>query len=101
MLTNERRIEIECKIATRIIEDASKLGLYMSVNNGGEDDEIYLEPSKEAVLKEMFATDEDRIIFHRKSEANNFFQVGWVHLVYGNDGYDLSLIHISEPTRPY
>lgn len=89
-MTNEERIKIEKQIATKIVDDALSRGLYISVNNGGEENEICLASDKEAILDNMFATDEDRLLFYikREGDVRMFRKIGWVHLIYGN-GYDV------------
>jgi hypothetical protein len=80
------RQEIERKIAIALINAAIKAGYKISVNNGGEDNEI--EPTTDAakVLKAMFATDDEYLLFFKGSAKQHF---AWAWFVYGNDGYDV------------
>lgn len=84
------RMEVERRIATKIVEDALSLGLYITVNNGGDENEICLSSCKEGILDNMFAAEIDRLMFFSRVEGakKEFNQVGWVTLIYGN-GYDV------------
>lgn len=96
MISATRLVEVERKIATRIIEDALARGLLITVNNGGDEDEIFLSNDKDAILENMFAADDDRLSFF--SQGNTKEHIGWVHLVYGNEGYDVISDYIVNPT---
>ncbi len=78
------RQEVEKKIASALIEDGLKAGYLIGVDNGG--DEMELKPcnDKETILKAMFLTDEEHLIFDKDGK-----QTGWVFFVYGNDGWDV------------
>lgn len=79
------RQNVERKIARRLISDALKAGYSITVNDGGED---VLKCSKHLgqILAAMFSTDEDRLFMHREDNPKYY---GWVHFVYGNDGWDV------------
>lgn len=63
-LTAERRGEIEREIVTKIIDKALSLNLMISVNNGGDDNEITKSQIKDDILKAMFATDTELMLLH-------------------------------------
>lgn len=87
MISATRLVEVERLIATKIIEDALAKGYLITVNNGGDEDEIYQSNEKEAILENMFSADEDELSFYWVK--NTAARIGWVKLVYGNDGYDV------------
>jgi len=90
MISATRLVEVERLIGTQIIDDALKLGYAVSINNGGDDHEIARATDREAILENMFAADEDRIIFHEILDGKpRMISCGWVLLIYGNDGYDV------------
>lgn len=79
------RQHVEREIAKALIKEALAAGYAISVNNGGEEDEI--EPSTDAdiILAAMFATDDEKLHYWKRTE-DGWKHVGWVWLVYGNDG---------------
>lgn len=79
------RQNIEWRIARRIVRDALAAGYTISVNDG-EETTLECSSSERAIMAALMTTDEDRLLIHRAGEAERF---GWVHLVYGNDGYDV------------
>lgn len=85
-MTLEERIAVEKQIATKIVDDALGLGLLISVNNGGEEDEICLASDRESILENMFAADSETLSFYQKQtdKMPPFKDIGWVFLVYGN-----------------
>jgi hypothetical protein len=93
-----KRQMIEKRIARRFILDAIHAGYWLNVYNGGDTNELP-KPSNKAkeVLAAMFATDEETLLVYRKATVENegrtpkpgLIRFGWVHLVYGNDGYDV------------
>ena len=84
-MTLEQRIQIEKDVATKIVDDALALGYSISLNNGGEEDELTDCRDREKILAELKASDEDTLKF--TSIAGN--HLGWVWLVYGNSGWDV------------
>ncbi len=79
------RQEVERKIAEALIQEALDAGYSISVNNGGDDDEIDPSTKKDVILNAMFATDEEHLFFYDEEGKRK----GWVFLVYGNDGWDV------------
>lgn len=77
------RQDIEKRLATQVVEDAIKEGYTVSLDNGGLGYEIEDSTDKDAILKEMFATD-DEVLCLKKDGKTRF-----VSLIYGNDGYDV------------
>jgi hypothetical protein len=84
-MTVEKRQEIERRIVRRLVQDALDAGYRLSVNNGGDEDEIAPTDNKQEILEALFATDSEHLQYHDASGR----QVGAVYLVYGNDGYDV------------
>jgi hypothetical protein len=84
-MTNEKRIAIERRIAKAVAKDLIAAGFQVTVNDGEED---VLERSTNvlAILGAMFSTDWDylRVYLPGKRPVQ-----GYVHIVYGNDGYDV------------
>lgn len=78
------RQSIEKKITRRIISDAIAAGYLILV------DEIMDEegPSKDLkhLMEQVSQMDEDRLMFYKPDDLKKC--VGWVFLVYGNDGWD-------------
>jgi hypothetical protein len=79
-----QRQEVERKIVTRVVTDLLNAGFELSVNNGGDEDEIPFTTDRDVVLNTMFATDSEHL-FARKDEPHHRY----VFFVYGNDGYDV------------
>lgn len=73
---------IECweRHIVKIVSLAIERGFSVGVNDG---EETVLTNSKdvETILKVLFSTDEDYLLFYREGETNHF---GWVWLLYGN-----------------
>lgn len=61
---------------------SSRRRLRKKIDNG--DDTTKRLADRDAILREMFATDDERLLLYRKGRAG-----GWVSLVYGNDGFDV------------
>lgn len=79
------RQEVERKIAEALIQQSLDAGYHISVNNGGDEDEIKPSHDKKKILDAMFATDEEHLIFYNEEGK----RVGWVYFVYGNSGWDV------------
>jgi len=79
------RQKVERKIASALIQEALDAGYHISVNNGGDEDEIQPSHDKNEILNAMFATDEEHLCFFDKKGKPK----GWVWFVYGNDGYNV------------
>ena len=77
------RIAIERKIVTRLIDDLLAAGWELRVY-----DESEYEPwtrSRTTVIDDIMNADEDVLYVRRARDGLS----GWVHLVYGNDGWDV------------
>lgn len=79
----KQRRDIEERIAGKVIDAALAAGYSITVNDG-EEDTLIRSTRKHLVLDAMFSTDWDFLKLC-KDEA----QVGWIHFVYGNAGYDV------------
>ena len=75
-----KRFAAEQRVVRRIVTHAIESGLSVSVNNGGDDDEIKNSVSVFDVLNETCVCDEETLTFR---DADGKF-VGSVCLVYGN-----------------
>ena len=75
---------VERRIASCFIKEALKAGYTINLNNGGDTDEIVDSTSLRAILRAMFATDDEKLHLFKAGKY-----VGWVYFVYGNDGYDV------------
>jgi hypothetical protein len=85
------RQEVERKIARAFIREAIKQGYAINIDNGAGDTENGYElpePSRDAaaILKAMFATDDERLYLFKAGAAE---PCGWCWFVYGNDGWDV------------
>jgi hypothetical protein len=77
------RIGIERKIVLRLIDDLLAAGCELSVYDGEE--QYPWTTDRAAVIDAIMNTDEDALNVRRLSDGLS----GWVHLVYGNDGWDV------------
>lgn len=82
------RQRLERTIARRVVLDALAAGYTLSVNNGGDEDEIPPQSKARPVLSAMFATDCEHLKMWKTGAAGTVC-VGWVFFVYGNDGWDV------------
>ncbi|OYW73583.1 MAG: hypothetical protein B7Z37_20955 [Verrucomicrobia bacterium 12-59-8] len=78
------RQRIEKQIARLFLRTALAAGYAVSLDNGGEDFEFENSTNLKYIIGKMFATDEERLYLSKNGK-----RVGWVLLVYGNDGYDV------------
>ena len=83
-----RRIMMERRIAFKIIDMALADGHEVSVNDG-EEWTVIRSKDKAELRNSLFTTDEDQIVIRH----NDGDEMGWFHLVYGNDGYDVISDH--------
>ena len=96
-MTNEQRIRIEKRIVKSIVKTALKAGYSVSVNNGGDENEISKSTDAKKILAATHQTDEEHILLHKNKKTS------WVFLVYGNDGYDVIndyTVDLEEPLAP-
>jgi hypothetical protein len=78
------RQTIEKTIVMEAVKCLIQAGYSISINNGGDEDEI--SPTQEITTIEsaLFATDDEYILAIKAHKL-----VGWIHAVYGSDGYDV------------
>ena len=83
-MTVKTRQKIERQIAAQVVKDALTAGYEIRIDNGGDEMEPRTEQTQEAILADMFATDEEHLFFFKDGK-----KIGWVFFVYGNDGFDV------------
>jgi len=79
-----RRQKIESRIASRAVSALLAAGYWLAVCQGDEDEQP-ASRYKRDIMKLLGECDEDRIIVYSPAKG----PVGWVHLVYGNAGWDV------------
>lgn len=97
-----RRIEVEGKIARRIVRDMLAAGYSVSVHDSCE---VTVRKSRDEaeIMAALFTADDDRLYAHGQDGA----VIGWVWLVYGNSGWDVvcdystSLDELMRPVLDY
>lgn len=78
---------MEEAIVRLFIKTALAAGYTLTVNNGGDEDEIEVSTDEQAIIDVMREAGEDiAYLFKLDNVAKH---VGWVQFVYGNDGYDV------------
>ncbi len=87
--------EIEERIVRNAVHELLDHGFTLSVDNGGDDYEIDRSVDAEAVIAELMNTEEDRLLARTGDVIK-----GWVHFVYGNDGYDV-ICDMTVSLEPY
>ena len=93
----ENIARIERAIVKTIIQDALDLG-YVVMHHNGEEATITVHPSDDRekavsdIMDEIRQCDEERLIFSDPEDWPGK-NVGFVFLVYGNDGYDVICDH--------
>lgn len=80
--TTRQRFELEWDITLALVRAALKTGYLVGLNNGEEVHGPF--SSALDVMSEVNEVDEERLTFWKDGK-----QIGWVFLVYGNDGYDV------------
>lgn len=71
--------EIERQIVERLVFSALDAGCAISINNGGDEDEVVQSRDLDAIGSNLGQADEDTITLYRDGAM-----LGFVHLVYGN-----------------
>lgn len=102
----ETRIKLEHQIVRRIVRDLLAAGYELTVNNGGEENEIPWSRNFSEIASALFATDDEHILTRKIGEQT---QTGssFVYLVYGNDAwevvndYGMSLEHVMGGINKY
>lgn len=79
-----KRQAIEKRIVRAFAKSAFAAGFTLLIDNGGDDDERIATSTVRQTMKEIMATDEDRIYVMRDGKA-----IGWAYFVYGNSGWDV------------
>lgn len=80
-----KRIEIEKKIAKKILAALVAAGYLVRIHDGEEWAGKRTADDKEA-FKQMFSTDDDLIAVYKPDEKEHF---AWIQLIYGNCGFDV------------
>jgi hypothetical protein len=80
-----KRQAIEKRIARAFAKTVIAAGHSLLIDNGGEQGEEVKTTTVAQTMKEMFATDEERVYVIDASGKN----LGGVYFVYGNDGWDV------------
>lgn len=83
------RILVERAIVRRAVTDLLAAGFSISVNNGGDDDEVLPTNDPAKIMGGIMQTDHDYLMIHRFNAPANVPREGWVMLIYGNDGWDV------------
>jgi len=78
-----RRQKVEQRIASRLVSALLAADYTLAVCQGDEDEQPAT-GSKRKIMALLGECDDDRIIVYNDSK-----RIGWVHLVYGNDGNDV------------
>jgi hypothetical protein len=80
-----QRIETEGKVARKAVDALLAAGFTVGVNDG-EETVLKHSTSVNEIMGALFSTDWDYLYAY---DATTKKRVGWVHLVYGNEGHDL------------
>lgn len=89
-MTLEQRIAAEKRIVKAAVKGLLAAGFRLAVDNGGDELEVNPTFNQKDILAGLFHCDEERILVFPEGgihQANEY--MGWVWLVYGNDGYDV------------
>lgn len=85
----EARKRLEKRIVKRVVRDLLAAGYEITVNNGGDSNEILYSTDFKAITAVLFATDSEHLLVRKAEGGVSFVYVSFVYLVYGNDGYDV------------
>jgi hypothetical protein len=89
----EQRIRLEKRIGRRLVRDLLAAGYVITVNNGGDKNEIPYSSDFSTITNAMFATDEEHLLVAKWGQDDSgkpyLDQTSFVFLVYGNDGWDV------------
>ena len=90
-----KRQKVEKRIAARAVADLLNAGYVLAVAMGDEYPEATT-TDKKTVMLQLGECDEDRLMVYQPDHVppdgtcgNDYPPYGWVHLVYGNDGWDV------------
>lgn len=90
------RILIERAIVRQAVADILAAGLRITLTHEGDDSEAVLATDLDFIMDQASACDLEGLVIHT-AEGN---RVGWVQMVYGNDGWDV-LSDNSTTVSPY
>lgn len=79
---------IERAVVRQAITDLLAAGHTISLNNGGDQDEVSLSTDLAALMASIQETDEEYLLVYPK-DADGTSRQGWIRLIYGNDGWDV------------
>jgi len=80
-----QRMAIERHIVLSLAAAAINEGYSVTINNGGDEDELSASRSLPAIDEAIMLTDEDQLsVVHPNGK-----RATWFYLVYGNGGYDV------------
>ena len=82
------RMLVERAIVRHLVDEILGKGYRIAVTNG--DDEYPPTSDRDTLLDDLYVADEERIYIVDSSNNTN---LGWIYLVYGNDGYDVIANH--------
>ena len=82
------RQRVEQTIALTAAQVLLDAGFSLGVHDG-EELTIHHSKSIEKIKAALFTTDEDCLYVYRKGNPKDTRPDGWVHLIYGNDGWDV------------
>ena len=86
------RTEMERAIALALVVEILAQGHLISINNGGEDNELDHSRDLSAIMDALFASDEDFLYIFEPERGGDLSEGNydhWVRLIYGNDGWDV------------
>ena len=78
---------VEWFIARRVVTALLEAGYLLSVWNG-EETTVKHGNDRAVLISALMTTDEDRILVYH-TDCMEYGSIGWVYLVYGNDGWDV------------
>jgi hypothetical protein len=84
------RINLEKRIARKVVRALLDAGYELTINNGGEGNEIPWSRNFSEVMAAMFATDDEHLITRKPDAFKDDAPLkSFVYFVYGNDGWDV------------
>lgn len=86
----ENRKRIEREVIRAFVNQATAAGFLITVDNG-EDCPVKMSRDVTAIMAGIMQTDEETLRLYHGTEDGHptSQQIGWVYLVYGNDGWDV------------
>lgn len=83
-----QRLAVEQDIVTKLVDALLKAGYVLRVNDG-EDSYPEATQDRATVLEQLGEVDDEHIEVGTPVTSGKPKRVGWIRLVYGNDGYDV------------